>query len=107
MEFDESQHFTRLRESALSCYPDDQPMGFNKVRWQKLCDKHNARDNDPYYRDEQRAWYDTLRDLVPPTLGFQPTVRIYARDEAWCSLDPCKDDDVEHFKAITGLKGAA
>ena len=81
-------------------YPDDQLLGFSKERWVALCDKHKARDNDPPYRDEQRAWYDTLRDLVPSLEGFRPTVRLYARDFAWCSLNPDSSHDLKRFSAI-------
>ena len=42
----------------------------------------------PPYRDEQRAWYDALRDLLPSLEDLQATVRLYARDLTWCSLDP-------------------
>ena len=97
VEFDESQHFTIPRKLVLSAYPDDHPVGFSRDRWIALCEKHNAKDNDPPYRDEQRAWYDTLRDLIPPLEGLQPTVRIYASDFAWCSLDPDSDNDLRQF----------
>ena len=61
-------------------------------------------------RDEQRAWYDTLRDLVPSIKGLRPTVRLYARDRAWCSLDPdSKEDRSRHadefaMKRIVAVK---
>ena len=61
---------------------------------------HDATDNDPEFRDEQRAWYDTLRDLVPPLEGLQPTVRLYARDREWCSMDP---DNSDHLKTFSDL----
>ena len=97
VEFDESQHFTSPRKLVFSAYPDNHPIGFSRDRWIALCEKHNARDNDPPYRDEQRAWYDTLRDLIPTLEGLQPTVRIYASDYAWCSLDPDSSNDLRHF----------
>ena len=100
VEFDESQHFTAPRKLALSAYPAEHPLGFSAERWIELCEHHDARDNDPPFRDEQRAWYDTLRDLVPPLEGLQPTVRLYARDRAWCSMDPDNDD---HLKAFSDL----
>ena len=106
VEFDESQHFTIPRKMVLSAYPDDHPMGFSRDRWIALCEKHNARDNDPPYRDEQRAWYDTLRDLIPSLEGLQPTVRIYASDYAWCSLDPDSSNDLRQFSDIA-LQGGA
>ena len=100
VEFDESQHFTRPRRLALSAYGDTHTLGFSARRWMELCERHDAKDNDPAFRDEQRAWYDTLRDLVPPTQGFEPTVRLYARDQAWCSLDPDSREDRERFSDL-------
>ena len=99
VEFDESQHFTSPRKRALSVYADTAPLGFSAERWTELCGHHDARDNHPRYRDEQRAWYDTLRDLVPSIMGLQPTVRLYARDWVWCSLDP---DSREDRKTLLG-----
>jgi len=99
VEFDESQHFTHLRKLALLNYPDDYAVGFDRERWINLCEEHDSKDGAPPYRDEQRAWCDTLRDLVPVHKGFGPTVRLYARDLAWCSLDPENDNHRECFKA--------
>ena len=100
VEFDESQHFTSLRKLALSVYEDVVPLGFSARRWMELCEHHDAQDNHPLYRDEQRAWYDTLRDLVPSIRNLQPTVRLYASDRAWCSLDPDRGEDRECFSEL-------
>ena len=97
VEFDESQHFTAPRRHALSVYVDMPQLGLTKKRWMELCEHHDARDNDPPFRDEQRAWYDTLRDLVPLINGMEPTARLYARDEVWCALDPDDPADQERF----------
>ncbi len=104
VEFDESQHFTKPRRITLENYPDDIKLGFDKERWIKLCDEIDAKDNDPPYRDEQRAWYDTLRDFLPAIIRLKPTVRLFAKDCVWCSLDPNNSSDIETFKNI--LKGA-
>lgn len=100
VEFDESQHFTKPRKLSLSRYPDCQSLGFSRSRWTALCKRHDAKDNNPPYRDEQRAWYDTLRDIVPSLKGFLPTLRLYAQDFAWCSLDSNSNDDRQHFVNI-------
>ena len=100
VEFDESQHFTSPRKLALSAYVDESPLGFSKKRWTTLCKHHNAKDNDPPFRDEQRAWYDTLRDLVPSIEGMRPTVRLYAGECVWCSLDPNSRGDRERFAKL-------
>ena len=101
LEFDESQHFTTPRKLALSSYSDDVSLGFSPTRWIDLCERHNASDNNPPYRDEQRAWYDTLRDLVPMLHNQEPTVRLYARDLAWCTLDPTCTADRRRFSEAT------
>jgi len=100
LEFDESQHFTLPRKIALERYPDDLKRGFSRERWIRLCERIDSKDNDPPYRDEQRAWYDTLRDFLPAIIGLKPTVRLFARDFVWCSLDPDDPSDVRRFKNI-------
>jgi hypothetical protein len=103
LEFDESQHFTIPRKIALEQYPENLQLGFDKQRWTSLCEEINARDNDPPYRDEQRAWYDTLRDFLPAMIGLKPTIRLFARDSVWCSLNPDDPSDIKKFESI--LKG--
>jgi len=100
LEFDESQHFSRPRLVTLSFYPDDIRMGFSVTRWQELCREIAAEDDMPIDRDERRAWYDTLRDLVPILHGLAPTVRLYAGEFAWCSLNPSSDRSRETFSTL-------
>jgi hypothetical protein len=100
VEFDESQHFSHPRLVALSLYPPDFKAGFPMARWQELCRLINARDDTPFDRDERRAWYDTLRDLVPVLHGFNPTVRLYADEFHWCALDSNSKDDQETFCSL-------
>lgn len=100
VEFDESQHFTKPRKITLDNYPEELHLGFDKEKWKSLCSKFNRQDNDPPYRDEQRAWYDTLRDFAPSVLGLRPTVRLYASDYLWCSLAPSSRADLEMFQEI-------
>lgn len=100
LEFDESQHFTQARHVALSLYRPDFKAGFPVSQWLELCCLIDARDNDPPDRDERRAWYDTLRDLVPVLHGLEPTVRIYSDEFRWCSLDSESNRDQETFCSI-------
>jgi hypothetical protein len=93
LEFDESQHFSQARLITLQLYPKTLSMGFSLKRWQDLCHEINAVDDQPFDRDERRAWYDALRDLVPIVYGFKPTVRLYAGEREWCRFDPTKDQD--------------
>jgi len=103
VEFDESQHFTEPRKIALSHYPSEINLGFSRDTWMKHCDEIQAYDNDPPFRDEQRAWYDTLRDFIPEAKGFRSTVRIFARDMAWCSLDVNNVNDIQRFQTLMGI----
>jgi hypothetical protein len=100
VEFDESQHFSRPRLISLSLYPSDAHHGFSVARWMDLCRRIDAVDESPVDRDERRAWYDTLRDLVPALHGFRPTVRLYSEDYIWCSLDRANPEHRVTFKAF-------
>ncbi len=100
VELDESQHFTEPRKVALSAYPNDLSVGFDIERWITLCDTIRAKDNNPEYRDEQRAWYDALRDILPVVNGLGPTVRIYMKSQPWCSLDPNDSSDIDTFRSL-------
>jgi len=86
LEFDESQHFSRARLIALELYPENAKLGFSVQRWRELCREIAAVDDEPFDRDERRAWYDTLRDWLPELHGFRPTARIYAGEHPFCAL---------------------
>lgn len=101
VEFDESQHFTLLRKSALEHYPEKLKLEFDRKKWMTLCERIDAKDNDPPYRDEQRAWYDTLRDFLPTIIkSLGPTIRLFARDFVWCSLNQNNPYDVKRFESL-------
>ena len=105
VEFDESQHFTKPRMISLKNYPISSKLalGFSSRRWQELCTSLDIRDNDPPFRDEQRAWYDTLRDFMPAIKGFRPTVRLYSKDFQWCGLDENNTHDQQFLKSMLNL----
>jgi hypothetical protein len=100
VEFDESQHFTNCRALALERYPVEVTFGFDREMWLNRCREIHATDPDPPFRDEQRAWYDTLRDFVPHVKGFHPTLRLFASEFEWCSLKADTERDVETFRQI-------
>lgn len=104
IDLDEPQHFTALRKLALSMYPDDLELGFDRDRWMELCKKHDRHDNSPIYRDEQRAWYETIRDFAPSILGLPPIIRVYEKDYTWCDLHPENPADVRTFKKLVFKK---
>ena len=83
IEFDERQHFTPLRADSLRAYPGGIRLGFDKQRWIDLSEQIGAGDNSPIYRDEQRAFYDSIRDILAPQIGLKPVVRIFEEDVLW------------------------
>lgn len=83
LEFDERQHFTPLRAAALRVYPANAALGFDRAHWIALCEQIRAGDNSPAYRDEQRAFYDSIRDLLAPAAGIKTVVRIFEEEVAW------------------------
>jgi hypothetical protein len=97
VEFDESQHFTEPREIALRNYPAAQRLGFPKEKWMSRCAAMHRKDNDPPYRDEQRAWYDTLRDFGSVFRRI-PLIRILPDERVWCELDVSSEVDVTWFQ---------
>ncbi len=103
LEFDESQHFTKPRAMALGLYPADLKLGFDKQKWIKRCMELEAEDNDPPYRDEQRAWYDTLRDFCALILGI-PTLRVLPEEARWCKFNVNAEEDIKRFKDIVEYK---
>lgn len=100
VEFDETQHFTKPRELTLELYPNDEKFGYSTNRWLSLCQDLNKRDNEPPFRDEQRAWYDVLRDFAPLVRSEGTTIRLYSRDYVWCSLDPDSELDFHIFEKL-------
>jgi hypothetical protein len=102
LEFDEFQHFSRARLVALDHYPVNIRIGYWVPRWQQLCREIDAKDDEPFDRDERRAWYDTLRDLVPAIHGFKPTARIFAGEYPWCELDAASGGNLATFRMLLG-----
>lgn len=86
IEYDEKQHFTVARKVALESYPKDIILYFDKQKWITLCDEIRAKDNDPHYRDEQRAFYDSIRDIQSSLNGYK-LIRLKEYDIDWEKTD--------------------
>ena len=69
IEYDERQHFTMQRAKSLELYPPDLALGFDRQEWLTACSTIRATDPMPPYRDEQRAFYDSLRDILAARNG--------------------------------------
>jgi hypothetical protein len=84
IEYDERQHFTEPRALSLEAYPPTLSLGFELEKWLAACRTVSARDNDPPYRDEQRAFYDSIRDILSYANGTL-LVRVKHADWNWNS----------------------
>lgn len=82
IEYDEKQHFTEQRAESLAHYPPDLNLSFDKDKWYEACKNIKATDNDPIYRDEQRAFYDSVRDILATRNGMT-LIRINHGDYDW------------------------
>lgn len=71
IEYDERQHFTVQRAKSLELYPPDLALGFDRQEWLTACRTIRATDPTPPYRDEQRAFYDGLRDILAARNGVR------------------------------------
>lgn len=88
VEVDESQHFNPWRARTLALYPTDTVTAYDRDAWAtrsanttRLPGGGFARPCPPLFpepdgRNLQRAYRDTLADLLPPLYGYAPTLRI-------------------------------
>ena len=86
LEYDERQHFTIPRAIALSNYPSGIALRFDTRLWIRTCGEIRATDCSPCYRDEQRAFYDALRDIQATRNGMK-VMRLKAGDVDWTAPD--------------------
>ena len=102
IEYDENQHFTEQRAESLAHYPSNRNLGFDKDKWREACENIKATDNDPIYRDEQRAFYDSVRDILAARNGI-PLIRIKHGDYDWkvASGTDVIDELIKHLKLNT------
>lgn len=89
IEYDERQHFSKARAISLNNYPKDIKTFFDKSTWIKLCKEFNAKDNDPFDRDERRAFYDTVRDIEAYRNGWY-LIRFYHGEFDWADKSALK-----------------
>jgi hypothetical protein len=64
-----------------------------------------AGDNSPIYRDEQRAFYDAVRDILLPEFGFKPVVGIYENDVRWEAVPSSSPEAATILRGIERLAG--
>jgi len=84
VEYDERQHFTEQRAKALELYQPDLKLAFDREEWITACRAIKATDPDRKYpyRDEQRAFYDSLRDILAVRNGVR-LIRLRSGTEDW------------------------
>ncbi len=86
IEYDERQHFSEARKITLLNYPSNIKLNFSKKDWIETCEKFQAKDNYPENRDENRAFYDCVRDIESQKNGYV-LIRIKHGDYDWESDD--------------------
>ncbi len=109
VEVDERQHFNPWRAITLDHYPTNAKLGFPKDLWQPralttpaIFGGKWARPRPPLFpkhggRHQQRAFRDSIADLLSPLYGLRPTIRISDLEVAtWqSSSNPIKSFSVE------------
>ncbi len=90
IEFDEKQHFTLPRSLTFDFYPSEYKFGFDIKKWKLTSKLTNAKDNSPVYRDEQRAYYDSIRDVMAVENGYK-IIRLKYNDFDWINYGIVKD----------------
>lgn len=113
LEVDERQHFTAARATTLEHYPPGALLGFDAAAWlarSRALAGHEpgggfARPRPPLFpgpggRHRQRAFRDTLADLLPLEHGWLPTVRISDQEIIDATAEPDSAD------ALRGLIAA-
>jgi hypothetical protein len=86
VEYDERQHFTLQRATALELYPPDLKLGFDRDHWMVACRTIMAKDDMPPHRDEQRAFYDSVRDILASRNGVR-LIRLRFGTDDWTGSD--------------------
>lgn len=86
VEYDERQHFTLQRATALDLFPANLLLGFDRQEWIATCKSILANDPTPPHRDEQRAFYDSLRDVLAAANGYR-LVRFRQGSIDWTGSD--------------------
>lgn len=91
VEIDELQHFTSHRALTLSLYPTDALITFDRQQYLALCEQWSGKADrafahkpavgfGPRGRPRQRAYNDSLRDLLTPMMDRPPVIRIPVPD---------------------------
>lgn len=92
VEYDQRQHFTLPRAVTLGFYPAELKSHFDRTAWVADCQRIKANDPTPIDRDETRAFYDALRDILAAENGYT-LIRLrdgafdWTRPEAGAELD--------------------
>lgn len=101
IEYDERQHFSIQRKITLENYPNDSQLGFSKQDWISQCEQIRAKDGNPPFRDERRAFTDAVRDIEAFRNGCR-LIRIRHGEFDWES-----GDAEEHLKSLLRRSEAA
>jgi hypothetical protein len=103
VEYDERQHFTLQRAKTIELYPAGLNLGFDREQWIAACQAIRATDPRPPHRDEQRAFYDSLRDILAARNGVR-LIRLRFGIDDWTGSG---SGTVERLDGILGDRSLA
>ncbi|MET9396062.1 hypothetical protein [Kitasatospora sp. NPDC002965] len=116
LEVDERQHFTGVRALALELYPPTVELGFDAGQWLARSRALTGREPGGGYakakpplfpgtggRHRQRAFRDTLADLLPAEHDWLPTIRISDTEVGAVLTAP---DPASSLSSLLGQRGA-
>lgn len=105
IEYDEGQHFSPQRQMTLENYPKDIQLGFDKNEWIAYCKmikdtygkKYKIFNRRPC-RVEQRAYYDSVKDIEAAKHGYK-LIRI-KHDDDFDWVNSSQDEIDKEFKRL-------
>jgi hypothetical protein len=116
LEIDEVQHFNSFRARALSLYPAGMKLAFPRDEWIRASESKRrlegggfARPKPPLFdmengRHRQRAFRDSLADLLPAVHGWAPTIRLgHFELEPWIFAEDAEERFRGEFAERFGL----
>lgn len=92
VELDGMLHFSSARLLTLDLYPGEVPLGYDMKQYKAMCREYAPKTDKWRYGlasktfgfhglQNERAYYDAVRDIASWVMGFPPIVRIPAIDE--------------------------
>ncbi len=96
---DHAKHFHRLRWEAIRKYPRRLLLGFDRAEYEAACSGDWALD----LASASAIWNDVIRDFLPLTHDFAPTVRLRYTPEKFAQLALTRKTKRQAERDLVGL----